>query len=89
MIQRNCRAILTDAWNVSGAERKQQTHARKAEGQAQQPAAQGEGHAFRQQLPDDVPVAGSQGGAGGKFSFSGGGADEQKIGYIGAGDEQD
>src|SRR5690242_863308 len=37
LIQRNSRAILTDAWNISGAERKQQAHACKAEGQAQQP----------------------------------------------------
>src|SRR5579864_3717116 len=89
MIQRNCRTILTDAWNVSGAERKQQAHAHKAEGQAQQATTEGKGYAFRQHLPDDVAAAGAQSGTGGQLAFAAGGAHEQKVGHIRAGDKQD
>ena len=43
---------------------------------------------FGQQLTDDACAARAHGGANGEFTLAAGGADKQKIGDIGAGDEQ-
>ena len=49
----------------------------------------GEQKAFGQELADDAATRGSHGDADGEFTLAAGGADEQQICHVGAGDEQD
>ncbi len=51
-------------------------------------AHDGEQKAFGQQLADDAQAARAQRGADGDFLFAGGGAREQQVGDVGAGDQQ-
>ena len=60
----------------------------KAESHAENAAGQGEQHAFSQQLAHDARAAGSQCGADRELAFADGGAHQQQIGDIGAGDQQ-
>ena len=82
-------AVLADARNIARADGEQRADADEAEDEAEDAAGEGEQNAFGEQLADDARAAGSHGGANGEFTLAAGGADEQKIGDVGAGDEED
>ena len=60
----------------------------KAEQHAQDAPGDGEQDAFGEELADDAGAAGSQGGADGKLALAAGGAHQQQVGHVGAGDQQ-
>ena len=82
------RAVFADARNVARADGEQGAHAGEAEHQPEDAAGEGEQNAFSEQLADDARAAGSHRGTNGEFALASGGADEQKVGDVGAGDEQ-
>ena len=65
--------------------------ARGDEGQSEPEKAAGEREeqSFDKALTDDTGAAGAEGEAGGDFAQACGGAREEEVGEIGAGDEQD
>ena len=87
-IQADGRAVLADAGQACGTDGEQCSHAYKAESHAENAAGQGEQHTFSEQLAHDARAAGSQCGAYGELTFAAGGAHQQQIGDIGAGDQQ-
>jgi hypothetical protein len=62
---------------------------RVAEGQAGCSAERGEQEAFGEHLAEDVAAARAEGKAGAHFALAGGGAGEQQVGEVDAGEEQD
>ena len=81
-------AVFANTGQAGGTHGQQGAHAHEAEQQAKNAASDGEQHAFGEQLADDACPAGSECGADRKFAFASGGADQQKIGHVGAGDEK-
>src|SRR5882762_6398735 len=51
-------------------------------------AANGEQKTFDEELTNDAPASGSEGGADGEFFFAGGGAGEEQVGDVAATDEE-
>ena len=70
------------------AERTDALQANIRQQQADQPARDGEHEAFGQQLPDDAPAAGAEGGAHGHFFLPRERTRQQQVRHIRAGDEQ-
>jgi hypothetical protein len=58
------------------------------EAQGGDAAEHGERHTLDQHLADELPPAGTQGGAHGKFAAAGDGARQEQVGDVGAGDQQ-
>ena len=81
--------MLADARNVAGVEGEQGAHADEAEDESEDTSGDGEQNAFREQLADDARAARSHGGTNGEFTLASCSADEQEIGDVGAGDEED
>ncbi len=81
-------AMFADAGKAGGTDGQQRAHANVAEHEAEDAAGDGKHHAFGEQLADDAGAAGTHGGADGEFALAAGGAHEQEIGDVGAGDEQ-
>ena len=52
------------------------------------PLSDGQQHAFGQKLAEQAPASGAEGGANGDFFLASGGAGQQQIGDVGAGDQQ-
>ena len=52
------------------------------------PPIEREQHAFGEQLADDAAAAGADGGADGDLARAAGGARQQQVGDVGAGDQQ-
>jgi hypothetical protein len=73
----------------AGLTGEQRAHAHIAEDEAEDAAGDGEDDAFGEELADDAGAAGAHGGTDGEFTLAAGGPDEQEIGDVGAGDEQD
>ena len=59
-----------------------------AEGETGDAAERGEEEAFGQDLTEDAGAAGSEGEANGHLALAGGGAGEQKVGEVGAGEQK-
>src|SRR6185369_11440934 len=87
-VQRDTRAIDADAGDVAGVQRQQAADAEQAEEEAKRAADHGEQHAFGKELLDDAAAAGADGGADGDFARADGGAGQQKVGDVGAGNEE-
>ena len=64
-------------------------HESEGEQEAEDCACAGEDQAFSEQLAHDASAAGAESAAHGEFLGAGGGAGEQQVGEIDAGDEQD
>ena len=82
------RAVFANTGQAGRTHGQQGAHSHEAEQQAENAASDREQDAFGEQLADDACPAGSECGADGKFAFTSGGADQQKIGNVGASDEQ-
>src|ERR1700730_9196150 len=81
--------LIVDTGQVSGADGQQQRDAPSADEQAQDAADGGKKDAFGEKLADQMSAAGADGGTDGDFALAPGGAGEQKIRDVGAGDQQD
>ena len=81
-------SMFADAGKAGGADGEQGANAGVAEDEAEDAAGEGEDDAFGQQLTDDARAARAHGGANGEFTLAAGGADKQKVGDVGAGDEE-
>jgi hypothetical protein len=60
----------------------------EAEDEPENATGKTEGDAFGEELANDAKPAGAQGGTDGELTFSAGGADEEEIGDVRAGDEE-
>ena len=80
--------MFADTGKARGADSEQGANAGVAEDEAEDAAGQREDDAFGQQLTDDARAARAHGGANGEFTLAAGCAHEQKVGDVGAGDEE-
>ena len=80
---------LVYPWNVARADRGQGPLQHEGEADAQDAAADGEQHAFRQELPGKTARPRAEGGADGELALTPGAARQEKVGDVGSGDEQD
>ena len=83
------RGIDGDVGCSGEGEREQHAGSRVGDDDAGDAAECGEDEAFGEELPDDAPPRGAEGGADGHLGAAGHAANEQQIGDVGAGDEQD
>jgi hypothetical protein len=75
-------------WNLTRAERDQAAHAGEPQREPARRAQRCEHHAFREQLPDQSPLTGTERGADRQFARTPGCAHQQQAGDVGAGNQQ-
>src|SRR5271163_3544227 len=80
--------MFADAGQAGGADGEQGANAGVAEDEAEDAADEGQDDAFGQQLTDDACAARAHGGANGEFTLAAAGADKEKVGDVGTGDEE-
>src|SRR5438067_12477988 len=80
-------AHLIKPWRAFGKNREQNVGQPDAEKQTSDPADRGKQNAFSEHLPNDSCAASTHGRADGNFFLAGGGAAEEQVGDVRAGDE--
>ena len=81
-------AVLTDARHSGCVDRQQRADAEHAEPESEDATHHRQRHALGEQLPDDAPAAGADGGSQGNFTLAGRGTHQQQVRDVGAGNEQ-
>ncbi len=81
--------VQRESFKAAGDHAEQQPVGDSGEADAERAADQGEDQALRKKLPDDAGAPCSERLTNGELARTRGGAGEQKIGDVGAGDEQD
>ncbi len=82
------RAARSDARDVAGIDGEKSANASHAEREPERAAGEGKQQAFGQELANDAPASCADGCTNRDFTLAAGGADQQKIGDIGASDEK-
>ena len=73
---------------IGGADGEQRANADVADNEAEDAAGEGEHEALGEQLANDAGATSAHGGADGELALAAGGTDQEQVGDIGAGDEQ-
>ena len=87
-VHRDRRSIFADTRNAPGIDGQQKPYARESENESEDATGNRDHQALGEQLTNDVPASGAERRARSKFPLARGGANQQQIRNVGAGNQE-